>query len=90
LTPAAAQPPTDDDGCDIGGSEPGDVFVFGEPHGTTNDNGRHITCHGEPSPIPTSGGAIVYEDKDGDTRCHGVSTPSGQGQVTCNTNFNRK
>jgi hypothetical protein len=78
--------------CNIGSEngEPDDVFVNGEGHGTTNDNGRHITCHGTPDNPPTSGGARVDKVDGADSRCTGVATPSGQGNFVCNTNNNRK
>jgi hypothetical protein len=92
--PAAARPPQEGEIiCDIGsdGDEPDDVFVNGvRGHEATNDNGEHSGCMGQVSNPPTSGGARVDEIEDGDLRCHGVATPSGQGNFVCNTNENRK
>ena len=83
---AAARPPTED-GCnaDLEG-EPPVIVNNGKFHGTTNDNGRHVGCHGQAENPPTSGGATVIKTEN----CKAVATPSGNGNLVCNTNDNRQ
>jgi hypothetical protein len=87
--PAAAARPPNENGCnaDLEGDRSGPPVIVdeGKHRQTINENGEHHSCHGVVLfNAPTSGGANVIKQGD----CTGVATPSGNGNIICNTNDN--